>query len=41
MVTVPVVKVTVMKVTVVKMTRMGHLGSGMSLGVTAIGRLTG
>jgi hypothetical protein len=26
---------------VVKMTRMGHLGSGMSLGVTAIGRLTG
>jgi hypothetical protein len=41
MVMVPVVKVTVVKVTVVEMTRMGHLGSRMSPGVTAIGRLTG
>ena len=39
---VPVVTVPVVKVTVVpKVTVMGHLGSRMSHGVTAIGRSTG
>jgi hypothetical protein len=41
MVTVPVVTVPVVKVTVVKVALLGHLGSWVSPGVTAIGRLTG